>query len=1134
MYWIPIPLEIPEKKVLLLKNLYADIVRHIQEGRSLKSNVLDCLVKEMSSVIQDNKSIITLLENKEKSGVVISLQHSDNDILNLPWISASDSSGKLIGDFESICLTKSIPGYYVPQLLFQKVPPPLKILVIISSPEDLFFKNRLSYEEEERLMLESFAPLIQNGQVQIDFCNDASMDTLKSKLQLNKYHVLHFSGHSAFDEKRKSGFLTMENSITMSKEEVSDEEFANGLNINQDHLVPLVILSSCQSAQGSANMTGITNKLFNIGIPAVISMGLSINDYYATLFTTRFYQQLINHSTVPSAFMDAVKFLRKSEFEEIKNNSSNPIPLQWIIPNLYISKPIESLVDWESPNARLEFPYDRFFKQKILIDHPNDYLFIGRKADKKLILPSFREKRPILLKGQGGVGKTALAEHLVQRLFLIEPNLQPFFFNESTFRVKNIIDQLIDFLLKKGNTDYIAAEKLDGASKKIIFLLGVIKRNYCNPLLIFDNLESFQCGPGEKFKEEYLDIENILKTLVVRNDLFLLLTCRYPVFGDAFKSLLTVDLNHNSFNDFWKRCNYLELSRLYDNYYQSVKREGTQTVKIISFPDLVKQLYESFGGNFRALQFFNDIVINNPQKFTSTLNTLTNFKQKNLMASEEVLQKMSKNLLFDELISLIDREHLFIFLLLSGFRIPVSIDAIIKQLGNKDTVSCPEKALEVLQRYTLIERHKSNGWGDFFYVTPLIRELLLEKNEFRDLVSFSHNEAGYYYLNVFNSLDRKNNIQEMEEAFFHFIKADNKKEIGDAGAKLSEFFFSNRLYIDALQYANQSFGKLQDDTPVETINLLGMLYQFFGELSKALSFYEKSLIGYRNGMNKAGEAETISNMAMIYHTEGKLDEALIFLEQSLQIWRELKSKLHEGRTLNNISQIYDTRCDYYKALDLLKQSYRISEEAGDKETQGKTLNNIGEIFRKQIKYHDALELFEQSLEIRKEIGDKAGESTVLNNISQIYQAQNKNDKALDLFLLSLKIDREIGDRPGEAVTLNNIGHLYRCLEMLDEAQDYFEQSLIISREVNDIRTEAIILNNIASIVYAKGNYSEALEPFEKSLKLTIEFGDKALEGTILMFISLVYQAQGDYLKALDFSNQSLKIRREISNLDREA
>ena len=358
MIWISVPLDIPEKKVLLLKKLYSDIVRYIQEGRSLKSNVLDELVKEMSSVIQDNKSIITFLESKEKTDehMVISLQHPDNEILNLPWISATDSSGKRIGDFESIYLTKSIPGYYNLQLLFQKVPPPLKILVMISSPEDLLFKNRLSYEDEERLMLESFEPLIHNGQVQIDFCNDASKETLKSKLQLNKYHVLHFSGHSAFDEKVKRGYLTMENAITMSKEEVSDEEFANCLNINQDHLVPLVILSSCQSAQGSANMTGITNKLFSIGIPAVISMGSSINDHYATLFTTHFYQQLTNHSTVPSAFMDAVRFLHQKEYEEIKNNPYIPLPLQWIIPNLYISKPIESLVDWEAPYARLEFP----------------------------------------------------------------------------------------------------------------------------------------------------------------------------------------------------------------------------------------------------------------------------------------------------------------------------------------------------------------------------------------------------------------------------------------------------------------------------------------------------------------------------------------------------------------------------------------------------------------------------------------------------------------------------------------------------------------------------------------------------------------------------------------------------------
>ena len=62
----------------------------------------------------------------------------------------------------------------------------------------------------------------------------------------------------------------------------------------------------------------------------------------------------------------------------------------------------------------------------------------------------------MLIKGQDGVGKTALAEHLVQRLIAAEPKNQPF---------------------------------------------------------VLENLESFQVKPGEGFADEYANIQELLNFL---------------------------------------------------------------------------------------------------------------------------------------------------------------------------------------------------------------------------------------------------------------------------------------------------------------------------------------------------------------------------------------------------------------------------------------------------------------------------------------------------------------------------------------------------------------------------------------------------------------------------------------------
>jgi hypothetical protein len=100
--------------------------------------------------------------------------HPDNEILNLPWTMAVDSiSNQQIGAIQRLYLTKGLPGCTeVREAL--KTPPPLKILIMISSPEDAGWRSQLSYEDEELEILKAFQPLMQTGEVEIDFTDDGS------------------------------------------------------------------------------------------------------------------------------------------------------------------------------------------------------------------------------------------------------------------------------------------------------------------------------------------------------------------------------------------------------------------------------------------------------------------------------------------------------------------------------------------------------------------------------------------------------------------------------------------------------------------------------------------------------------------------------------------------------------------------------------------------------------------------------------------------------------------------------------------------------------------------------------------------------------------------------------------------
>jgi len=297
--------------------------------------------------------------------------------------------------------------------------------------------------------------------------------------------------------------------LTLATQWVTDQEFAAVVNSDPDYRVPLVVLASCQTAQGTVDMglRGVTNQLLRIGVPLVVSMGMSIKDYYATYFSARFYQALAKRETVFAAFQQAITELQQKEQEDLITRKVSPaVPLQWLIPNLYVSRPLVKLVAWDKAEKGLQLTSSRylFHRERLLLEHESAYCFIGRRRDMARVLGPFLNKTPVLIKGQGGVGKTALAEHLVQRLIAAEPKTQPFVLDETNRSLDTLLKAMQKFLRANDAVQVLAqVSRYEKALDQFAFLAFAVAKIY-QPVFVLDNLESFQMKPGEGFADESL------------------------------------------------------------------------------------------------------------------------------------------------------------------------------------------------------------------------------------------------------------------------------------------------------------------------------------------------------------------------------------------------------------------------------------------------------------------------------------------------------------------------------------------------------------------------------------------------------------------------------------------------------
>jgi hypothetical protein len=204
------------------------------------------------------------------------------------------------------------------------VTPPLRVLVMISSPADF---PQLDVGAEWDRLNEALDALAKRGLVTISRLPSASLASLSRPLRLDKYHIFHFIGHGGFDEQSQNGALALEDAEGRARL-VSGEDF--GVMLSDHHSLRLVILNACEGARATSSdpFAGVAQSLVQQGIPAVIAMQFEITDEAAVTFAEGLYAAIADGYPVDAALAES----RRAIFA-----SGNDV--EWATPVLYTRSP---------------------------------------------------------------------------------------------------------------------------------------------------------------------------------------------------------------------------------------------------------------------------------------------------------------------------------------------------------------------------------------------------------------------------------------------------------------------------------------------------------------------------------------------------------------------------------------------------------------------------------------------------------------------------------------------------------------------------------------------------------------------------------------------------------------------------
>ncbi len=204
------------------------------------------------------------------------------------------------------------------------VQPPLKILVMISSPEGF---PKLNVEEEWKRLRDALAPLLRRGLVTLERLKNPTLSALQQHLRRGEYHIFHFVGHGKYSEHKQDGMLLLEEENGHGRP-VSGQYL--GTVLHDHRSLRLVVLNACEGARTSQEdpYAGVAQTLVLQGIPAVIAMQFEIIETAAITFAQEFYGAVADGFPVDAAVSEA----RKAIFA-----TGNDV--EWGTPVLYMRTP---------------------------------------------------------------------------------------------------------------------------------------------------------------------------------------------------------------------------------------------------------------------------------------------------------------------------------------------------------------------------------------------------------------------------------------------------------------------------------------------------------------------------------------------------------------------------------------------------------------------------------------------------------------------------------------------------------------------------------------------------------------------------------------------------------------------------
>lgn len=1038
----------------------------------------------------------------------------------LPWELLHDGKSYLSAGANPIRIRRRLPNYeHKPAALLSL---PIRILLVTSRPED----KHAGYIDHRASALPLVEAVASLGElVELHLLTPATKGALQEELQQAReagkpYHVLHFDGHGVYDAQHGLGALCFEHpdDSALSEQRRMQLVYADELGaLLRDYRIPLVFLEACQTAQADTNPNAsVAATLLQTGISSVVAMTHSVLVETARRFVTRFYQALAQGKRVGAAML-AGQIELMHNTARFQMEGAGEVHLQdWFVPILY-QEQIDPPLFQRLPSSTAQRLRAEQWQSKLgALPATPEHTFIGRSRE-LLKLERLLNLHPyVVIRGQGGMGKTTLAVELARWLVLSRRFERVAFVSvEELTHERAMMESLLQQLVSqhKNLADFVDP-------------LQAIRRTLENErtVIVVDNMESLLADAG--------NVDAVLRLLQS-----LLSPTSPTLLPQGVKEAKLIFTSRESlpepFNHVARHVELGELSQTdaRDLVLKVMNEEGANLRHDAkgNVPEQVTKLIDIVGCHARALvlvgrELAKENVLATTERVKQIMQDLhtrfPNNRERSLFASVELsLRRLTPEVReqIKGLAVLRDGGNIWLWQQVLGVEEIAPIIHALQEVGlahivgNYNYIRLDPALSAYLQAQITPEQQQpyEQRWVE---VMGQLVDLLYEQ-KFQDAPL----AAQLTQLELPNLLAYlQYQMQALEQGVVSAeLVADQLGRVEQLLAELHQPYALQRVVNWREQVARQlgEWSHARFEQERMTIKRLMQQGNLPAALKAAQSLLQQCEQAGAQAYQSAAYDWAMANVLLGQGLSagGAVAQALPYLQAAQQGFEALGKRgtsmaavalTEQGDCLQALGQLDAAAAAYEERIKRGEQSQNRRGVAVGKAQLATTRYY-------QKRYTEALQAYQAALQLFESLNEPKSVATILHQIGILHKAQGNYSGAEQAYRQSLALTTKQGNRAGEANSLSELGSLNAAWQRPEQAVSFYRQALAIYRALGNVRFQGFVHNNLAQVLVSLKQYEAARVELHAALNCKQDFGHAAEPWKTLAILYELEQACGD-------------------------